>query len=138
MVTPGPRLLGRERTVSELVKKLAREQPIIARLRSKAAPEHLKAMLARGYVQVEFTETFGGTELGIPLDLESSDLSAANFDEGTGRVQITGDLVLDYTPVRFHGHLDLESLRGSGRLEPREEASLENEAKQPRNGDIDE
>jgi len=124
--------------VSELVKRLARDQPIVARLRPKAAPEHLKAMLDRRHVHIEFTETLGGTELGIPLDLEGIDLSGVNFDEGTGRVQLTGDLVLDYIPVRFHGHLELESMSGRGRLEPREESKPENDAKHPRNGDTGE
>jgi hypothetical protein len=124
--------------MSELVKKLARDQSIVARLCPKATPEYLKAMLDRRHVHVEFTETLGGTELGISLDLESSDLSGANFDEGTGRVQITGDLILDYIPVRFHGHLELESMSGKGRLEPREEARPENDAKHPRHGDTGE
>jgi hypothetical protein len=108
--------------VSELVQKLTREQPIAAILRPKSAPEHLKAMLSQGYVHIEFTETRGGTELGIELDPEKSDLSGGNFDEGTGSIQITGDLVLDYTPVRFHGFIDLDSMRGKGRLELREDA----------------
>jgi core binding factor beta subunit len=107
--------------VSELVRKLTQEQPIAAILRPGSAPEQLKAMLGQGYVHIEFTETRGGTELGIELDPESTDLSGGNFDEGTGSIQITGDLVLDYTPVRFHGSIDLESMRGRGRLELRED-----------------
>ncbi|HEY7215332.1 MAG TPA: hypothetical protein VIC28_11915, partial [Thermoanaerobaculia bacterium] len=51
------------------------------------------------------------------LDPERSDLSAASFEAGTGKIHIVGDLVLDYVPVRFHGDIDLATLAGTGRLE---------------------
>jgi hypothetical protein len=37
-----------------------------------------------GYVLVKFTETRGGTELGFPLDRDATDLSKADFNNGTG------------------------------------------------------
>jgi len=108
--------------VNDLVQRLTQEQPIIASLRPEATPEQLKAAVGRGYVYIKFTETRGGTELGIRLDPERSDTSGANYDAGTGRIHVVGDLVLDYVPVRFHGDIDLASMAGTGRLEIREAA----------------
>jgi len=109
-------LLVRSNCVSELVQKLTKEQPIIASLRPTTL-EQLEAAVDRKYVPIKFTETRGGTELGIRLDSERSDLSKANFEAGTGIIHIVGELVLDYVPVWFHGDIDLGSLAGTGRLE---------------------
>lgn len=103
--------------MNELVQKLTQEQPVIASLRPEPTLAELKAAVERKYVLIKFTETRGGTELGIRLDPERSDLAAANFDAGTGKIHIVGDLVLDYVPVRFHGDIELASLAGTGRLE---------------------
>jgi core binding factor beta subunit len=111
--------------VNELVQKLTQEQRIIASLRPEPTLEQLKAAVDRKYVLIKFTETRGGTELGIRLDPERSDLSAANFETGAGKIHIAGDLVLDYVPVRFHGDIDLATLDGTGRLEVLEGAGGE-------------
>lgn len=106
--------------MNELVQKLTQEQPIVASLRPETNLQYLKAAVDRGYVYIKFTETRGGTELGIRLIPEVSDLTKANWESGTGSIHIVGDLVLDYVPVRFHGDVDLASLAGTGRLEIRE------------------
>lgn len=103
--------------MNELVQKLTQEQPVIASLRPAPTLQELKAAVERKYVLIKFTETRGGTELGIQLDPERSDLSTASFEAGTGKIHIVGDLVLDYVPVRFHGDIDLVTLAGTGRLE---------------------
>src|SRR5262245_42490709 len=110
-------LVRRQLPMNELVQKLTQEQPIIASLRPEPTLEQLKAAVERKYLLIKFTETRGGTELGIRLDPERSDLSAANFETGTGKIHIAGELVLDYVPVRFHGDIELERLAGTGRLE---------------------
>jgi Core binding factor beta subunit len=69
-----------------------------------------------GYVLVKFTQTRGGTELGFPLDRDATDLSAANFDEGTGTVHVEGHLILNDDPVRCIADIDLATLNGTGRL----------------------
>ena len=112
--------------MNELVKKLTREQAIVASLRPQTTPDYLKAAVDRGYVHIKFTETEGGTELGIRLDRESSDISQANFEDGSGSIRIVGDLVLDYVPIRFHGQIDLATMAGTGRVEIREQAAPEN------------
>lgn len=114
--------------MNELVQKLTQEQPIVASLRPETNLQYLKAAVDRGYVYIKFTETRGGTELGIRLIPEMSDLTKANWESGTGSIHIVGDLVLDYVPVRFHGDIDLGSLAGTGRLEIRETAEASTQA----------
>jgi hypothetical protein len=104
--------------VNDLVRRLTEEQPIEASLRPDTTVEALRAAVDRGYVHVKFPNTRGGTELGIRLDPERSDLTRADFAAGSGSLTIVGDLTLDYTRVRFHGTLDLPGLKGTGRLEP--------------------
>lgn len=109
--------------MNELVEKLTQEQEIEASLRPEANLENFKAALDRGYVHVKFPNTRGGTELGIRLDPDASDLSNADFESRSGSVKIVGVLILDYERVRFHGEIDLGTLKGTGRLEPLGEVS---------------
>ena len=103
--------------MNELVKKLTKDQPVEASLRPEPTVEELKAAIDRGYVHIKFTETRGGTELGVPLDEEASDWSGADFAAGTGEVKVVGNLILDYVRVRLHATIDLATLKGTGRLE---------------------
>jgi hypothetical protein len=68
------------------------------------------------YVFVKFTETRGGTDLGVRLDRAASDLSAADFDRGEGRLHIEGTLILNDDPVRCIADIDLATLNGTGQL----------------------
>jgi hypothetical protein len=103
--------------MSDLVERLSHDQPVIASLRPESTLEAFKAALDRGYVHVLFTETRGGTELGLRLDPAHLDLSSADFEHHTGSVEVAGELVLDYVPVRCSATIDLATLRGTGRLE---------------------
>jgi len=87
-------------------------------LRPARTVKALQESLERGYVLVKFTGTRGGTELGVPLDRERSDLSGADFEQERGRVRIVGDLTLDYVKVRCIADIELPSLQGNGKLEP--------------------
>lgn len=107
--------------MNDLVQRLTQEQEIVVSLRPEPTLQAFKAAIDRNYVHCKFTQTRGGTELGIPLDKERSDLSGADFENGTGTVKIVGELTLDYTKVRFHGTIDVASLAGTGHLEPLED-----------------
>src|SRR4051794_9289230 len=89
----------KEAIVNELVQKLTKEQDIEASLRPEPTLEYFKAAVDRGYVHVKFIHTRGGTELGVRIDPELSDLSGANWQDGTGSIRIAGVLVLDYVRV---------------------------------------
>jgi hypothetical protein len=69
-----------------------------------------------GYVHVKFTETRGGTELGIRLDQETLDLSRADFESQSGVVHMEGELTLDYVKVRCITDINLGTLDGKGYL----------------------
>ena len=69
-----------------------------------------------GYVNIRFTDTRGGTEVGVRLDAEASDTAGADLESCKGNVRIAGNLTLNYRPVRLVAEVALETLVGSGRL----------------------
>ncbi len=73
-----------------------------------------------GWVHIKFTDTRGGTDLGIRLDREKTDLSEADFENGKGTLHVEGTLTLNNDPVRLIADIDLATLDGTGHLEPRE------------------
>jgi hypothetical protein len=105
--------------MNDLVERLSTgRHPIEASLRPERTVAELKECLDRGYVHVRFTQTRGGTELGVPVDRQLSDLSGADFDKGEGRITVVGALSLDYVKVRCFAEIDLATLEGQGWLEP--------------------
>ena len=102
--------------MDELVQRLAQgDHPIsVGRYQSL---EELKQAIDRGYVLIKFTGTRGGTELGLRLDPDLSDLSAANFAQASGSAHLVGSLTLNYVKVRAIADVDLVSLNSAGRLE---------------------
>jgi hypothetical protein len=105
--------------VNELVTRLSEgAHPVEAGLRPEKTVKALKESLDRGYVHIKFTDTQGGTELGVRLDREASDLSKADFEDQAGSVRLVGDLTLNYVKVRCIAEIDLKTLTGKGRLEP--------------------
>jgi len=108
--------------MSDLVRRLSEgKHPVQISLRPDRTVKALKESIDRGYVHVKFTGTRGGTELGVPLDRERSDLSAADFQQEQGRVTIVGELSLDYVKVRCRAEVELPSMEGLGALEPLEQ-----------------
>ena len=104
--------------MSELVEKLCNgEHSVEVSLRPKQTVQALSERLDLGHVHIKFTETKGGTELGVPLDREHTDTSKADFERETGHVTISGKLTLDYVNVRCLAEIELPSLKGVGRLE---------------------
>lgn len=105
--------------MNELVKRLSEgDHPVEASLRPEKTVQALKERIDSGYVFIKFTDTKGGTELGVRLDQEATELSKADFDSQTGNVHLVGDLTLDYVKVRCIADLDLKTLAGKGHLEP--------------------
>ncbi|NJN14049.1 MAG: MbtH domain protein [Richelia sp. RM2_1_2] len=105
--------------MNELVQRLSEgEHPIEASLRPEKTATALKESIDRGYVHIKFTNTQGGTDLGIRLDPEASVLNEADFDNHTGKVHLVGNLTLNYEKVRCIADVDLVTLNGQGHLEP--------------------
>ena len=109
--------------MNDLTERLTTEQPIVMGGSAPTAEELRERTGEMGYVLVKFTQTRGGTELGFPLDRATTDLSQANFDEGTGTVHVEGNLILNDDPVRCIADIDLATLKGTGRLALEEKAA---------------
>jgi hypothetical protein len=75
--------------------------------------ERLTTML---YAFVKFTDTQGGTDLGVEVDAEATDLSRADFEHASGTVHVEGSLTLDFVPVRCVADIDLATMAGTGYL----------------------
>lgn len=102
----------------ELVTRLAKGiHPVEVGLHPDKTAEAFKAAIDRGYVHIKFTETKGGTELGVRLDTQSSDWSQADFTKSIGVVHVEGTLTLNYLKVRCHADLQLNTLTGTGHLD---------------------
>jgi len=105
--------------MSELVQRLSEgDHPVEASLRPEKTVKAFKEAIDRGYVHIKFTNTKGGTELGVRLDPQTTDLSQADFDKGAGTVHLVGGLTLDYVKVRCIADIGLDTLTGQGHLEP--------------------
>ncbi len=102
--------------MNELTERLTLDQSVVMGGADPTVEELRERTGEMGYVLVKFTETRGGTELGFPLDRAATDLSKANFDDGTGTVHVEGHLVLNDDPVRCIADIDLATLGGTGRL----------------------
>ena len=106
------------RTGDDLVDRLSeRDQPVEVSLRTEKSAQALRDCIDRGYVQIKFTATQGGTELGVRLDPDRLDLSQADFAHNTGMVHLEGKLNLNYIEVQCIVDIDLKTLTGKGRLE---------------------
>jgi hypothetical protein len=113
--------------MNELTERLTVEQPIVMGGADPTVEELRERTGEMGYVLVKFTQTRGGTELGFPLDREATDISGANFDEGTGSVHVEGHLILNDDPVRCIADIDLATLKGTGRLKLEEKVTASSE-----------
>jgi uncharacterized protein YbdZ (MbtH family) len=98
--------------------------PVEAGLRLEKTTKLFKEAIDRNYVHVKFTNTRGGTELGVRLDRDSCDFSRADFENNAGAVHIEGKLILNYVKVRCVADIDLNTLDGTGHL-VKEEAETE-------------
>ncbi|BDA72445.1 hypothetical protein CAL7716_066110 [Calothrix sp. PCC 7716] len=108
--------------MNELVQRLSQgNHPVEASLRPEKTIAALKESIDRGYVHIKFTQTKGGTDLGVRLDPKASNLKEADFEHEAGKVHLVGNLTLNYIKVRCIADIDLKTLEGSGHLEPIEE-----------------
>lgn len=102
--------------MDELVQRLSTgEHPVTVGGPIPSA-EHFKQSIDREYVHIKFTNTRGGTDLGVKLDKGASNLAGADFGAAAGDVHIEGTLTLNYVPVRCIATINLATLNGTGRL----------------------
>lgn len=103
--------------MNELVQSLSQgDHPVIVGGPQPTLREFQKRIEEMGYVFIKFTETRGGTDLGVRVDKAATDTSRADFEQGTGVVHVEGTLVLNYVKVRCVADIDLAQLKGTGHL----------------------
>jgi hypothetical protein len=110
--------------MDELVQRLSQgDHPVTVGGPQPSLDEFKKRVGDMGYVFVKFTGTKGGTDLGVRVDKEATDLSNADFDQATGTAHVEGTLTLNYVRVRCVADIDLATLNGTGHLVIIEEVS---------------
>jgi uncharacterized protein YbdZ (MbtH family) len=106
----GPREKG-------LVERLCEGDHVVeVGLRPEKTAKSFKEAIDRDYIHIKFTQTKGGSELGVRLDRAGSDFSKADFESGSGTAHVEGNLTLDYVKVKCIADIDLSMLTGKGRL----------------------
>src|SRR5215208_3655733 len=82
---PPPMSSGHEEEQrSDIIGRLSQgEHPVEAGLRPERTARALKDRIEQGYFPIKFTDTAGGTELGVRLDPGGVDLSRADFNNGS-------------------------------------------------------
>jgi hypothetical protein len=110
--------------MNELVARLCTgSNPVTISLRPERTASALKQRIEKyGFVHIKFTDTRGGTELGVRLDKEACNLAAADFEQARGKVTLCGRLRLNYVPVECIAEIDLSTLEGTGYLRKIENA----------------
>jgi hypothetical protein len=104
--------------VSELVERLSQGiHSVEIALRPERSPHILKECIERGYVHVKFTDTRGGTEVGVRIDENMAQCALADVSRGESTIRVSGTLVLDYIPVRCVVDINLETYNGTGCLQ---------------------
>src|SRR5581483_4384732 len=108
--------------MNDLVQRLSEQaQPVVVGGSQATLSDFQKRVLEMGYVFIKFTQTRGGTDLGVRLDKQATDVSKADFAQGTGTVHLEGTLILNYVRVRCVADIDLATLQGIGQLHVLEE-----------------
>jgi hypothetical protein len=103
--------------VNELVKRLSDgKHEVVIGHRGEPYAE-LKQRIEDGYIHVKFTQTKGGTELGINVDIDNTNINKLDFNNPSGILHIEGTTNLNYNKVRCIADIDLESRKGEGHLE---------------------
>jgi uncharacterized protein YbdZ (MbtH family) len=84
-------------------------------------PDHsipaLKSAVDRGFIQIEFVNTKGGTIVGFPIDSSASNTNALKDDSGNGEIELAGFFTLNFQKVKCVAHFSLKSFSGKGKLE---------------------
>lgn len=103
--------------INELVKRLSEGKHEVIIGYNGEMYEEIKQRIKDGFIHIKFTQTKGGTELGISVDNELTYLEDTNFEIGKGRFQVVGTCELNFQKVRCIADIDLATCHGIGYLE---------------------
>ena len=103
--------------INELVQRLSEGKHEVVIGHRDEPYEEIKDRIENGYIHIKFIQTRGGTELGINVDLNSTNVKDLDFIKGEGLLHIEGTTNLNYNAVRLIADIDLASRKGEGYLE---------------------
>ena len=115
--------------INELVQRLSEGKHEVVIGHRDESYEEIKQRIEDGYIHIKFTETKGGTELGINVDLNNTNLKELDFNKGEGLLHIEGTTNLNYNAVRCIADIDLATRKGEGCLQVVEEESVNSDNK---------
>lgn len=102
--------------INELVKRLSEGRHEVVLGYRNETDKEIKQRIEGGYVHIKFTQTKGGTELGINVDLNNTNLKNLDFNKKEGIIHIEGTTNLNYNEVRCVADIDLATRKGQGYL----------------------
>src|SRR5579884_3026595 len=103
--------------MDDLVQRLSQgSHPVTVGGPKPSLQEFQRRLEDMGYVFIKFTGTRGGTDLGVRVDKNATNLSQADFERGIGSAHVEGTLTLNYVKVRCIADIDLATMNGSGHL----------------------
>lgn len=103
--------------MDDLVLRLSQgDHPVAVGGPKPSLEEFKKRVEDMGYVFIKFTGTRGGTDLGVRVDKNATNVASADFAQGTGTAHVEGTLTLNYVKVRCVADIDLATLAGTGHL----------------------
>ena len=115
--------------INELVQRLSEGKHEVVIGHRDESYEEIKQRIEDGYIHIKFTQTRGGTELGINVDLNNTNLKELDFNKGEGLLHIEGTTNLNYNTVRCIADIDLATRKGEGCLQVVEEESVNSDNK---------
>src|SRR5215472_6846341 len=103
--------------MDDLVQRLSEgDHPVTVGGPKPSLAEFRKRVEEMGYVFIKFTQTRGGTDLGVRVDKSATDLSHTFFDAATGIAQVEETWTVNSVTVRGVADIHLESLDRMGHL----------------------
>ena len=115
--------------INELVQRLSEGKHEVVIGHRDEPYEEIKQRVEDGYIHIKFTQTRGGTELGINVDLNSTNVRELDFSKRKGVLHIEGTTNLNYNQVRCVADIDLETRKGEGYLQVVEEELINSTSK---------
>jgi len=103
--------------INELVKRLSVGKHEVVIGHRNEPHKEIKERIEDGYLHIKFTQTRGGTELGINVDSNSTNVKDLDFTKGKGLLHIEGTTNLNYNAIRLIADIDLASRKGEGYLQ---------------------
>ena len=95
----------------------AGDHPVKLELKSDTKDVELQKAIDNGYVVIGFSDTRGGTDLGIRLERDLCVLDNCDIQQLKGQIRLVGSLVLDDVRVRCTACINLEDCLGTGHLD---------------------